>query len=236
MRKEVKEIIEMFLQKPPEYSLIGGRLNSCNLSKAELTEIAGAILDYSESDEYESICTGIINETDDNSIIGNLYSNYIYYSIKLLFDYGLDPNSCQTAESGSLALLFMATCIADPYEGPKTVKLFLQNGADPNISCTVDSQDVTVFEGIDFEIYFHELSNLRYYSMFQIWLLMIAYGGKRKGEIPVKFIDRTNDVSVFKDFERFTYKYEIAPSDSGNSTEQYIYIIDKSTGKIIAYS
>ena len=233
MSERIAELYRLMLQKPPDYRYIRTLLSESELTQAELTELAGNLLDASFYG-YEEYYYVIINEVDEpENIIGNQNSDYIYYNIKLLLEFGLDPNRCVQEESCSWLLLEQVPSIENPRECLRLAALLLEHGADPNASAPDDD---TAFTIIDFDIWFYELSNGRYYEFFLFWLLLIAYGGNRDGEAPVTFFGENKDVGIFKDYERFTYQIECQPTKSNRFEGRFLYIIDKETGEDVAYA
>ena len=217
----------MMIQKPPNYQLMRYKLESQQWEQDELSELAGLLISDARwgcVDYYLKI----VNEVESENTIGNLQSDYIYYQIKFLLECGLDPNHYFALDKELCLPLELAVYIDNPRECLRLVALLLEHGANPNAKIENDEEEETIFESIDFDIFFYELLNGYYYCNFQLWLLMMSYGGTVNGEIPVTFSDEKGNVRMFRDYERFGYQMD-------DSEGHRLDIIDKQTGEIVAY-
>ena len=225
MNQKVLELFGLMIQKPPNYQLLRYKLESQQWEQDEMGELAGLLISHAQSG-YVDYYLKIVNEVENENIIGNLESDYIYYQIKFLLENGLDPNHYFYLEKELCLPLELAIQLDNPRECLRLAALLLEHGANPNAKIANDEEEETVFESIDFDIWFYELLNGFYYCNFQLWLLLMSYGGTVNGEIPVTFSSKNGDVGIFRDYERYTYQFE----------GRLFNIIDKQTGETVAYS
>lgn len=227
MNQKVLNCYTLLLRKPPLYRFVRYKMELEPFTKDELSLLAGLLISGSQCG-YQDYFRDIVNEVESENTIGNLQSDYIYYQIKFLLENGLDPNHYLYLEKELCLPLELAIQIDNPRECLRLAALLLEHGANPNAKIANDEEEETVFESIDFDILFYELLNGYYYRNFQLWLLMMSYGGTVNGEIPVTFSSEKGDVRMFRDYERFGYQMD-------DSEGQRLDIIDKQTGEIVAY-
>lgn len=225
MKQKVLNSFMWMIQKPPLYRFVRSGMELEPFTKDELSLLAGLLISGAQRG-YVDDYLKIVNEVENENIIGNLESDYIYYQIKFLLENGLDPNHYFYLEKELCLPLELAIQIDNPRECLRLAALLLEHGANPNSKIANDEEEETVFESIDFDIWFYELLNGFYYCNFQLWLLLMSYGGTVNGEIPVTFSSKNGDVGIFRDYERYTYQFE----------GRLFNIIDKQTGETVAYS
>lgn len=218
----VKEIIHHFEQIPPDYNAIRKLLSSRKFSKKELTQIAVACTDDCFSEYRDAI-----DENFKDFSESDMHSNYILDSISLLLEFGLDPNEIFEDENP----MWNSMWIDAPNVGAAVLRLFLENGGNPNHCIPPDHE--TLFDYISFKVsydeYFHD-----YFFTVQCWLVLMAYGGCwSDGMIPLIMLG-DNSVEIFKNFELFDYEIEVLEQVAGRYGCWIMHIFNKESGEEVA--
>lgn len=212
--KTAEDILELMKKMPPDLYLIEQELIGNGYTKEEVTAAACRFVDmcFLECDDFE-------REHKRLPKAWEIHSTYVYDICKLLLNYGLDPNLIVDETNIMYELRFM------DHESvtAKTMKLLLENGANPDLT----DGDTALFEDIDFDIIFglYDDKCINYDVLFYLWILLIGYGATiNKGECPVKMMNgyKTED---FKNYSVFTYRI------SKNRDDTIMHIIDQNTDK-----
>ena len=218
--KKIEKLVEMLKQIPPDLSKIETDLRENLYSREELMlalcEYAdGCFLDFRDYTEYNG----------KEAEMGELSSDYMYEICELFIKYGLNVNDVVEGKYGSTNIMNSVRWTYNPRTSAKTFKLLLENKADINLHIDGDS----FFRETDFDLIFDITENMTEITniLFEIWLMMVGYGGRLKnGKIPVILYDGYQ-VKDLKKYENFTFDIIREEND------WHMNIIDKRSNKII---
>ena len=220
--EKVKEIIELFTAIPPKWNEIRDLLGKHQFSKEELAEIAYKVTDscFLERVDVENNCFRPFDET--------CHGFYVLDSLKLLLDFGLDPNVI----AGENNIMWHSKHIDAPDElnmGAQALRLLLEHGGNPNLMDHWDG--LTFFEDIDY--YISSDGEDGYLTRFPFFLVLAAFGGSIEGRTPLIMLEG-NKVDIFKDFELFDFKIETLPKKHAEG-DWIVHIFNKNTKEEVAY-
>lgn len=199
LSEEAQMVEDALRSIPPKYDVADKLLFNHDITAEELSKIAVDLLDYcfDEQFDYRDHLAWLV---DDNTLCSNIYQIMQY-----LFKKGYDPN---VTVNGNVDCAMNEIRYLDYPEGiaPKLMRLFMENGADPNLVAEGES----VFEVVDRAVSYDEYMSR---SSVYCWLVLMAYGGRlgEEKEIPLTMHDG-RDVSIFKRYEDYPY-YEIIPTE-----------------------
>lgn len=199
----VNQIKTSFEQEPSNLGKIRELLNLREFAREELTELAIA---------FTEDCLGEYIDALDSEIepvtIENMHSNYVVESIRLLLEFGLDPNIVIDDANA----MWNAMWIDTPNIAATIMRLLLESGGDPNHHISAEHE--TLFEYIDFKVSCDEYTH-DYFHTVQCWLVLMAYGACWcNGEIPITMLGK-HTVEIFKEFEKYDYEIELLPQEPG---------------------
>ena len=199
----VKQIKETFEQEPSNLEKIKTLLTSRIFTKDELSELAIAFTDDCFC-EYRAA----LDDKVESVTIENMHSNYVVEAIKMLLEFGLDPNIVIDEDN----VLWNAMWIDAPNVAASVMRLLLENGGDPNHVIPGDPE--TLFDYIAFKVSYAEYTHDYFYTV-QCWLVLMAYGACRhNGKIPITMHGKQS-VEIFKEFEQYDYEIEPLPQEPG---------------------
>ncbi|MBR4401585.1 MAG: hypothetical protein IKT09_07905 [Synergistes sp.] len=195
LSEQAQKIEEALLAVPPRYAAADKIFADYSITKEELAKIACDLLHEclnEQSDYWDDIKTLI----DENTVTSNIYRVMQY-----LFSKGYEPNVVvdDGCAMGTIPFLVYPEGLA-----PKLMRLFMENGGDPNLVV----EGIPVFEEVEFAVAFDKYM---FRSFVYCWLVLMAYGGRvsREKYLPLTMHDGL-DVSIFKRFEDYAY-YKIVP-------------------------
>lgn len=207
---------------PPNFDKIKKLLDENDYSGEDVTYVATAFADNCEFEgaEYE------------NSNNKEIHSKYLYDIVKLLLEYGLNPNTVFEKDKN-----IMESLMFNDYEyvAADTLGLLLEYGGDVNLE--IDEE--RLFDRIDFDVIFDAIEQSdrkRYDALVHCWLVMLGYGAKNAdGTIPVDLFKEYNntmftndvfDISNLKNHRNYTFGLTFVP----NRGEKWsLHIFDKKT-------
>lgn len=205
---DINAVLQILKTIPPDIQAIERLLSENSFTKEELAVLANAAVgecfcEFREAVDPEGYG---LNPKFWTIHIDNLYSNSLEQVLQCLLRHGYDPNVTIDEDNAFWNLKYVDT----PNVGAICMRLLLENGADPNL--IIVGEPGTLFEDVDFDVYFENGSRW-YYNTVQCWLLLMAYGGHfRDGTIPVKMLNG-NHVAIFKEIELFDYSIEDLPNN-----------------------
>ena len=174
----VNQIKTSFEQEPSNLGKIKELLNFREFAKEELTELAIA---------FTEDCLGEYLDSEIEPVtIENMHSNYVVEAIRLLLEFGLDPNIVIDDANA----MWNAMWIDTPNIAATIMRLLLESGGDPNHHISAEHE--TLFEYIDFKVSCDEYTH-DYFHTVQCWLVLMAYGACWcNGEIPITMLGKHN--------------------------------------------
>lgn len=196
LSEQAQKVEDALKAIPPKYDVADEILSHYSVTAEELSRIACNLLDEC-LDEQEPFDDSLTKLIEDNSVCSNIYKIMQY-----LFSKGYNPNLFVDDERAIDSVIFLT--FPDGL-APRLMRLFLENGADPNLP----AEERTLFEA---------LTNWIDYNEYMIrphvycWLILMAYGARLGEEKYLPITMHNNlDVSIFKRFEDYSY-YEIIPT------------------------
>jgi hypothetical protein len=221
-----EELKKLFFEIPPKWDVIKDLLSEHRYSKTDLSEIAIGLTDNCQCEYMDAI-----NPKVKGATLDYMHSNHVYDAIKLLLEYGLDPNEEINGEN----VMWNAHWIEAPNVAASVLRLLLNHGGTPDVK-TSDGPD-TLFEYVTSKVAHDEYTHESFHIV-QCWLVLMAYGGHWvDGEIPLTML-HGNTVEIFKEFELFDYEIEPGPEPEEKFAAFYgnwtMHIFNKETKEEVA--
>lgn len=184
-----KNLLGLLSAIPPDFELAEQMLQKEEYSTEEITKVA---LNYVEQCFWEKDDFFQTRNTPVTlGIVPNLHSTYIVDVIKLLLEYGLNPNAIYNEDN----IMYKLHFIDNEFLAADTLALLLEHGGKTDLNIP---DEVSFFDSIDFDVFFdaiEQYNRLRYASMVHYWMVMIGYGA-RCGE---------DKMQVFKEYNSDEY-------------------------------
>lgn len=227
-----KQLFDMLMQIPPDYAVIHAELESTHYLPEEVTAAALKFCDECYDESFERSCS----EGNDlqfeyfTSMLGPIpgeHSTHLFDIVKLLLEYGLDPNMV----IDSTNIMDMMRYIVNEYIAADTLALLIEHGGRPDV--TLDGFEV--FKEIDYDILFDAFnqSDRRYYdSLVHCWFVWLGYGARLdNGESGLELFrdynsKETFDIAKLKNHRDYTFGLTHVPCH-GESWS--LHIFDKRT-------
>lgn len=218
----VNQIKELFEQSPSDLEKIRKLLALRKFEEDELAELAVAFTDNCFCEYHDALDPEI-----DSVTIENMHSNYVVEAIKLLLEFGLDPNIIVNDDN----VMWNAMWIDAPNVAASVMRLLMENGGNPNHF--IPAEHETLFEYIAFKVSYDEYTH-DYFHTVQCWLLLMAYGACwRDGNIPITMLSK-NKVDIFKNFELYDYEIEPLPQEPNKYGCWIMHIYNTTTQEEVA--
>lgn len=221
-----QQLLDALMTIPPDLATAEKLLQQECFSSDEVTKVA---MRYAE-ECFLDIADTFRTDPDDRisftgfmppaGVIPGLHSTYLYDVVKLLLDYGLDPN----AIIDEVNIMEMLLYVDNEYVAADTIALLLEHGGDPNQ--IIDGE--SVFQQIDFGIWFDAVElyiRWRYDAWVHIWMVLLAYGCEDSG---IKVFREYNSDTLF-DLKKLRYHRNYYFGLSYEDQERVIHIFDKNT-------
>ena len=215
----------------PDFDAIRQLIEQNRMTPEEITRTA---IRFVEDAAWEDLDCPQLN---DNIVrrplfVESLHSACLYDLIRLLLDYGLEPNAVYNEDN----LIEQVVKIINADQAADTLALLLENGGDVNVTV----KDERVFDSLEFDVFFgrHEMPGRRNYdALVHCWMVFIGYGVKASnGRCPVDSVYRPDQNEEFgiKDFELSDLKvhkdFAFCISNMPSNGESYtIHIFDNRT-------
>lgn len=220
-------LLDSMLQMPPDFGHIRSLLGTERFDQNEMMRIA---IDYVEECFEEETTL-----TEDTWFFPNCeeatheekHSRHLFDLMKLLLDYGLNPNTVVDSENVMVNLKF----ISNEYAGADTLRLLLEHGG--KVDLVVDSE--TTFDALDFDVIFdavNQYNRRRYDALVHCWFVYIGFGAiTNKGQCPVAVFCEfdTNEpfnLQKLKNHRNYTFGITNVPS---KGEKWSLHIFDKAT-------
>lgn len=219
----IDEIKALFEKKAPiSLDKIRTLLSSHRFTKEELADIACSFTDDCFC-EYQDAQ----NPRYPDFVAENMCSNYIIDALKLLLDFGLDPNMIVHDDN----VMWNAIWIDAPNIGAAVLRLLFENGGDPNH--VIPSEQESLFDWLTDKL-FHDEYTHDYFFTVQCWLVAMAYGAKsQRRNIPIKMLNG-NSAEIFKNFELYDYTLEFLLRAPGEYEYWIMHIFNTETKEEVA--
>lgn len=219
---EVELLKELFSSIPPRWDEIRAVLSSRSFSKEELAILAYDVADNCFCEYRDALDPEVEDVTPDM-----MHSNYLLDSLRLLLEYGLDPNINVKDKN----VLWTLQWVDAPNVAASALRLLLEHGGNPNHS--MPSEGDTLFEYVAFKVSYDEYTH-DYFHTVQFWLVLMAYGGCwRNGDIPLTML-HGNKVEILKHFELYDYYIEPLPQEPSKYGCWIMHIFNTETDEEVA--
>ena len=216
----------LFFAIPPQWDEIRTLLDKHQYSKTDLAEVAIALTDNCQCEYMDAT-----NPDVKGASLDHMHSNHVYDAIKILLDYGLDPNEEIDGEN----VMWNTHWIEAPNVAARVLRLLLEHGGNPNIK-TAAGPD-SLFEYVADKVSFDQYTHYFLYTV-QCWLVLVAYGGCYDDRgVPLTMLNG-HKVEIFKDYEKYDFKIDPQPEIdgicAGFNGPWTMSIYNISTGEIVA--
>ena len=218
----MNKIKEVLAAIPLDWDKARKILDDKRYTKEELAEIAlhvaeGCFCEYADIVDYQGLEQYVPEET---------HSHYLVDTLKLLLEYGLDPNVIIDESN----VMWQTMYIDVPDVGAAALRLLLEHGGDPNLELP---HEAGLFTELDFRV-IEDGYDYGFRHVVQCWLVAVAYGGKNEDDVlPIRMRSGIK-VDLFKDFERYDYVFEWIPGQSGRPYRLDLIIFDKEKREVLA--
>ncbi len=190
LKEKEQKLLDLLTAVPPDFSAAEPLLREETYTPAEITRVT---LEYAEECQCEAgefaWQHGIPHSAE---VMPALHSTYIVEVIRFLLPYGLEPNGIYDGWNIMHRVAFLDNeCL-----GADALGLLLEQGGNPDL--TMPDREETVFETIDFDVFFGALEQddrVRYAAWVHAWLVMIGYGAHI----------REDRIEVFKEYDSEQY-------------------------------
>lgn len=193
---------------------------------------------------YVEYCNGVpdFDECDRHpfgEIIPGYESSHLLEAIKLLLEYGLDPNKTFDTECHE-NILSELRFVMNGYQSADAAALMFERGADPNL--TVDGGENTIIGDLCFDVCWFLYGDVdsRYVAdeFMHYWMVIIGNGAKFQdgSEVVKVFQDHSAihnemfDVSKLKNHRQ----YYFGIVNGGEKEHSWVSIFDKATSREVA--
>lgn len=182
LNKDEQQLLDLLLEIPPRYQDAERLIKEAAVTADGVTKVAiryaeecaGDVGDYFF--EHMEPPVDISKAAVPPGIFPGLHSTYIYDVIKLLLEYGLNPNAVLTTEWGHYNIMKEVHFIDNEYLAADVLALLLEHGGDPNL--TIDGE--TLLDDMVFDIWFGSVEQeirWRYDAWVHRWMVIVGYGG-----------------------------------------------------------
>ena len=223
-------LLEMLLKVPPDLGAIRAQLESSRFSSDRIAAVASEFIEICYWESLDRHC-GEPHQTEYYStaatVVEGEHSTYLLEIVKLLLEYGLDPN----AVVDGTCILEQVRFVENEYIAADTLALLLEHGG--NIHLKADGE--SVFGEIDFDVIFDALNQYdrrRYDSLVHCWFVWLGYGAQpENGTTAVDVYRDFNtgelfDISKLKNHRNYTFGLSHVP---GRGESWSLHIFDKET-------
>lgn len=228
-----QQLLELLMEIPPRFDVAKSYLEVNQLSPDEVTRVANVyadkcFLDFGDylSERYPDC--NLSNLEIPTGIVPKLHSAYIYDVVKLLLQFGLDPNAVYVTQYGHYNIMNLLSHIDHGYLAADTMVLLLEAGGDPNLVVELE----TVYEYVSDDVWFDAIEQeirWRYDSWVHLWMVLLAYGGKPRGrKCPLEVFREYDSTSLF-DIKKLKNHRDYYYGISKENYEPVIHIFDKKT-------
>lgn len=171
---EIKEIFALMMQIPPDLPQIRKCLETKHLSPVDVNRLALCYVEECWGEEIfcEDEPTAYDYSWEEACLKPDMHSTYLCEVIKLLLDFGLEPNDMVDEYS----IMSELPNVANGYVGADTLALLFEHGADPNIKY---SDGEKIFSELDFAVVFDAIEQRdrrRYDALVHSWFVFLGYG------------------------------------------------------------
>lgn len=234
LNEKEQQLLDLLFTIPPSFKEARAYLEQAELPPESITKVA---IDY--ADECFCDIETVIRTHEDNSfslkgvmppagVIPGLHSAHVYDVVKLLLEFGLNPNMIINDGHSRYTLMGAIKFIDNEYMAADTMALLLEHGGNPNL--IVDGE--SVFEQLDFEIWFGSVEQYmrwRYDSLVHIWMVLVAYGGEITGKGPMVKTFKGYDSDDLFDLSKLRNHRDFYFGLSIENHERALHVYDKKT-------
>ena len=222
LNEKQKALITELNSIPPKFNEIKKLLNENDYSSEDVTYVATAFAENCEFESYEYF----------KSENAQVRSKYLYDIVKLLLEYGLNPNTVFENDKN-----IMESLMFNDYEyvAADTLGLLLEYGGDVNL----EFGGKRIFDMVDFAVVFdavEQSERKKYDALVHFWFVMLGYGAKNAdGTNPITlfreydntmFTNDVFDISNLKNHRNYTFGLTFAPD---TDSKWSLHIFDKKT-------
>ena len=204
-----------------ETQLESGAFSADDINQAayEYVEYCTDIPDYEEYDKHA------LGET-----IPGIESSHLLEAIRILLDYGLDPNASMDQESINSNIMYSMLFVENGYQAADAAKLMLEHGGNPNI--VIAEEDMPAFMMWDFWYFLGGDVESRYIADSVVHYIMVYLGFGAKWRNGDEIIKTFGDFKVSDFIDHRKYYYGIVRSE----TEETLWVsfFEKATNREVA--
>lgn len=229
-----QNLLDTLLEIPPKYEIARSKIEETNISAESITKVgikyaAECFLDFGDSLFAKTEGSIQLSKAEiPQGISAGLNSTYIYDVIKLLLEYGLDPNLIFESGCSQYNIMKELQFVDNEYIAADTMELLLEHGANPNLIVNGES----IFEQVDFEIWFGSIEQYirwRYDAWVHMWMVLVANGGEIAGKGPMVKTFKEYDSDEMFDLRKLRNHRDFYFGLSIENKERALHVYDKKT-------
>ena len=225
------KLYDLMLAIPPDLARIKQELESGVYTKDDVSMAATKFVDeecFCEEPYGESVIGVFVEPV----LVQGLHSTYLYDLIRLLLDYGLDPN----AEYDDTNIMEGMKYIENEYVGADTLSLLLEHGDDINLNVEEQRQANLIDYDVAFDAH-EQYIRRRFDAMVHCWFVYLGYGARLEDGTPMvdtfeecdpnwDYKLKAFEMSDLKNHRNYTFGLSFVPNH-GESWS--LHIFDKRT-------
>lgn len=181
--------------------------------------------------QYVDMCTdteefSLFENLSDGELVPNIESSHLTETIRVLLDFGLDPN--RVSSEWPLNIIRCITFIKNGYQAADALALLFEHGGNPSI--IVDEE--SVIRDMNTDLLLDPFDFPYWYNAFvHCWMVFIGYGARLENGLECIDMNPGFDEKVFRNHRQFCYRW-IASDRSDDGVELCFY--DKTSGLEVA--
>ena len=189
--------------------LSGGSYTADDVSYAAYKYVDDCVDELSERDFGETTTSssynlqsyGMFISRPFGEIVTDIPSAHMYEALKVMLEYGLDPNRIYDKEKN---IMLSLRSITNGYIAADSLALLLENGGDPSIR--IDG--ISLIRDTNFELQFwlgNDEDRVRYDALVHYWMVLVGYDAKLEdGRMSIDMC-KGHDASELKQHRDFYY-------------------------------
>lgn len=230
---KAQRLLELLMEIPPKFEDARSYLEVNQLSPDEVTRVANIYADkcFLDFDDYlfETYPDCDLSEMEiPTGTVPELHSAYIYDVVKLLLQFGLNPNAVYATQHGNYNIMNLILYIDHGYLAADTMVLLLESGGDPNLVVELETIYECVLDDVRFGAIEQEI-RWRYDSWIHLWMVLLAFGGKVRGRSAAIKIFREYDSKNLFDIKKLKNHRDYCFGLSIENYECVIHLYNKNT-------
>lgn len=183
---------------PPDLKKVRALLEAKQFTSEQLTRIGLRFVQEKCRWEADAYRCETIHEPQDHE----MHSACLHDVLKLLLEFGLDPNLILDDETIMDAVFF----VDYQFAAADCLRVLMENGGDPNMKIDGES----LFEHVDFDVIFWvgDINPLQYEQLVHMWFVLLGYGGHPDNTMEPVRMSPGHQLTELREHERYDFSIE----------------------------